>query len=72
MSLGRGEELAPRAQRLLVISPVRNEERHIERAIRSMVAQTRPPDLWLVVDDDSGDRTLEILRRSEPRSLTSG
>jgi glycosyltransferase involved in cell wall biosynthesis len=65
MSLGSGEELTPRAQRLLVVSPVRNEERHIERTIRSMVAQTRPPDLWLVVDDDSGDRTLEILRRSE-------
>jgi biofilm PGA synthesis N-glycosyltransferase PgaC len=55
-----------KGQRLLVVSPVRNEERHIEGAIRAMAAQTRPPDLWLVVDDGSADRTLEILRRFEP------
>ena len=53
-------------QRLLVVSPVRNEERNIERTIRSVLAQTRPPDLWLVVDDESEDRTLEILRGIEP------
>jgi hypothetical protein len=52
-------------QRLLVISPVYNESRHIERVVRAMAAQTRPPDLWIIADDGSTDGTLEILRRLE-------
>jgi glycosyltransferase involved in cell wall biosynthesis len=48
-------------QRLVVISPCRDEETHIEATIRSMVAQTRLPDRWIVVDDGSTDRTPEIL-----------
>jgi poly-beta-1,6-N-acetyl-D-glucosamine synthase len=48
-------------QRLLVISPVRNEEAHIELIADALAAQTRPPDLWIVVDDRSTDRTPEIL-----------
>jgi poly-beta-1,6-N-acetyl-D-glucosamine synthase len=47
--------------RLLVISPVRNEAKHIERVARAMAAQTRPPDAWVVVDDHSTDGTREIL-----------
>jgi glycosyltransferase involved in cell wall biosynthesis len=51
--------------RLLVISPVRNEAAHLERTARSLVAQERPPDAWVVVDDGSDDGTLELLRRLE-------
>lgn len=47
-------------QRLLVISPVRNEADHIERVARAMAAQSRPPDLWLLVDDHSTDGTYEM------------
>lgn len=50
-------------QRLLVISPVRNEAAHIERVARAMAAQTRPPDLWLLVDDHSTDGTYEMAER---------
>jgi len=50
-------------QRLLVISPIRNEAAHLERVGRAMVAQTRPPDLWLLVDDHSTDRTPELAER---------
>jgi poly-beta-1,6-N-acetyl-D-glucosamine synthase len=50
-------------QRLLLISPVRNEEAHIDRIATAVARQTRPPDLWIVVDDDSTDRTPEILAR---------
>jgi glycosyltransferase involved in cell wall biosynthesis len=46
--------------RLLVISPVKDESQYIERTIRSMVAQTCRPTLWLIVDDGSSDRTGEL------------
>jgi glycosyltransferase involved in cell wall biosynthesis len=36
---------------------VRNEAAHIEVVARAVAAQTRPPDLWLVVDDGSRDAT---------------
>jgi poly-beta-1,6-N-acetyl-D-glucosamine synthase len=51
------------AQRLLVISPIRNEAAHLERVARAMAAQTRPPDLWLLVDDQSSDGTYELAER---------
>lgn len=52
-------------QSLLVVSPVHNEGRHIERVVRAMAAQRRRPDRWIVVDDASSDDTLEILRALE-------
>jgi poly-beta-1,6-N-acetyl-D-glucosamine synthase len=54
-------------QRLLLISPVRNEEAHLERTAEAVARQTRPPDLWVVVDDGSTDRTPEILARLAER-----
>lgn len=50
-------------QRLLVISPVRNEADHLEPVARSLAAQTRPPDRWLLVDDGSTDGTFELAQR---------
>jgi biofilm PGA synthesis N-glycosyltransferase PgaC len=50
-------------ERLLLITPVRNEQGNIERTARAVAAQLHPPDLWLVVDDGSDDATPEILRR---------
>ncbi len=68
-------------QRLLIISPVRNEAAHIERVAHGLAGQTRRPERWIVVDDDSSDETPAILRRlasefdfidvvSTPRGLT--
>jgi biofilm PGA synthesis N-glycosyltransferase PgaC len=51
------------AQRLLVISPVRNEAAHLELVAAAVERQTRPPDLWVVVDDGSTDETPAILAR---------
>src|SRR3954451_12125706 len=48
-------------QRLLVVSPVRNEVAHLERVAAAMAAQTRPPDEWVIVDDVSDDGTQELL-----------
>jgi glycosyltransferase involved in cell wall biosynthesis len=38
-----------------------NEERFIEHTLRSMVAQTAPPERWVVVDDGSTDDTANIV-----------
>lgn len=55
------------SERLLVITPVRNEEAYISRVIEGMANQRRPPDRWIVVDDRSTDRTPEILREAADR-----
>jgi biofilm PGA synthesis N-glycosyltransferase PgaC len=52
-------------ERVLVISPVRNEAAHIERVARSVAAQTLPPIAWVVVDDGSTDDTLAQLSALE-------
>jgi glycosyltransferase involved in cell wall biosynthesis len=49
--------------RLLLVTPARDEAAHLERTIRAVAAQTRTPDLWLVVDDGSSDATPAILAR---------
>jgi len=48
-----------------VISPVRDEERYVERTLESMVRQSVKPVRWIIVDDGSTDGTPAILRRYE-------
>lgn len=48
-------------QRLLLISPVRNEEAYLTKIADAVARQTRLPDLWVIVNDGSTDRTAEIL-----------
>jgi glycosyltransferase involved in cell wall biosynthesis len=45
-----------------IISPVRDEARHIRRTLESIVAQTHRPSEWVIVDDGSTDPTPEIVR----------
>ena len=52
--------------RVVLISPVRNEAQHIARTARALQAQTRPPDLWLVIDDGSDDATPQLLGELAP------
>jgi biofilm PGA synthesis N-glycosyltransferase PgaC len=52
--------------KLLIISPVRNEAAHIERVVRAVAAQELAPARWIVIDDNSTDETLTILRGLEP------
>ncbi len=49
--------------RLLLITPARDEAEHLERTVRAVAAQTRKPDLWLIVDDGSADETPQLLDR---------
>lgn len=54
------ENIAPR---YVIISPVKDEERHIPHTIRSVIEQTIKPALWVIVDDCSQDSTPEILKK---------
>jgi len=53
------------SHRILIISPVRNEARHIERVVRAVAAQELKPARWIIVDDHSDDDTFAILRQLE-------
>jgi len=48
----------------VVITPVRNEEKHLPDLIESMSGQTVVPKEWVVVDDGSNDGTVSILRQA--------
>jgi hypothetical protein len=48
-------------RRFVIVSPARDEAQFAERTLRSVAAQTRTPDLWVVVDDGSADDTPRIL-----------
>jgi UDP-N-acetylglucosamine 2-epimerase len=53
----------PKMTRYVIITPVRDEEKHIERTIESVCRQTILPSEWVIADDGSTDRTGDILDR---------
>lgn len=48
--------------RYALITPVRDEQEFIAELIESILAQTLPPTKWIIVDDGSADKTVEIIR----------
>jgi len=48
------------SKKLVAVTPAKNEEKFIEKCIRSVLNQTYPVTLHLIVDDNSDDRTREI------------
>ena len=52
-----------RALRYVLVTPAHNEERFIDETLSSVVCQTRLPELYVVVDDGSTDRTAAIAER---------
>src|SRR4051812_6888275 len=46
----------------VVISAVKDEQRHVETTLQSMLAQTILPMRWVIVDDGSCDLTPEIVQ----------
>lgn len=48
-------------RRYVVISPCRNEARHMRQTLDSVIAQSARPERWVIVDDGSTDETPRIL-----------
>ena len=46
----------------IVVTPAFNEEKYIHYPIDSMIKQTVKPIKWIIVDDDSSDRTTQIIK----------
>ncbi len=47
----------------VLITAARNEEAYIENTLRAVCSQTRKPKLWIIVDDNSTDRTGELVEK---------
>lgn len=50
--------------RYVIITPARDEEKHLEETIKSVCCQTILPQEWVIVDDGSTDRTGDIVARA--------
>ncbi|MDD3935994.1 glycosyltransferase family 2 protein [Rhodoferax sp.] len=48
--------------RYVLISPCRNEASYMRQTLDTVVAQSRQPTLWVIVDDGSTDETAAILQ----------
>ncbi|MDE3180146.1 MAG: glycosyltransferase [Acidobacteriota bacterium] len=72
VQLPRRFPAAPRRRdpvtRYIIITPVRDEERHLERTIQCVLAQTVLPTAWVIVDDGSTDGTGVIINRYVARA----
>lgn len=51
--------------RVLIVSPVRNEQPHIQSVVRAVAGQELTPARWIVIDDGSTDGTFEQLQQLE-------
>lgn len=49
--------------KIILITPVRNEERYIEICIQCMLRQTYLPNKWVIVNDGSSDKTESIVKK---------
>lgn len=50
----------------VLITPARNEEKYIESAIQAVISQSHRPVRWVIVSDNSIDRTDDIVRSYLP------
>src|SRR5688500_5875918 len=52
------------ATRYVIITPVRDEAKHLPMTIESVLRQTIPPAEWVIVNDGSTDDTAPIIDRA--------
>ncbi len=45
----------------IIVTPARNEEKYIENTIRSVILQTVKPQEWIILNDNSIDKTKQIV-----------
>ena len=55
--------MQPDKIKYIIISPVRNEEKNIEKTIQSVLSQTIKPIQWIIVDDGSSDKSSDIVEK---------
>jgi poly-beta-1,6-N-acetyl-D-glucosamine synthase len=48
-------------RKYVLMTAAYNEEQHIEKTLRSVVSQTVQPERWVIVSDNSSDRTDQII-----------
>jgi len=51
----------------IIVTPVKDEEKHLPKVAEALIRQTMPPVLWVIVDDGSTDSTPEIVKNLENR-----
>jgi poly-beta-1,6-N-acetyl-D-glucosamine synthase len=61
VNLPRSQIMRTEHTKYVVITPVRDEEEHLQSTIESMVQQTVLPEEWVIVDDGSKDQTRKII-----------
>ncbi|MFW6145386.1 MAG: glycosyltransferase family 2 protein [bacterium] len=49
----------------IIVTSCKNEEENLPDLINSVISQTLRPNLWVIVDDGSTDKTPQILRKAE-------
>jgi poly-beta-1,6-N-acetyl-D-glucosamine synthase len=57
-----GEKCGKQDCAYVLMTAAYNEEAHIEKTLRSVIAQTIKPERWVIVSDSSVDRTDEIVQ----------
>ena len=60
---GQRSNRSGEAPRIVVVTPAYNEEESLARVGASMLVQSLKPNLWMIVDDGSSDKTARIANR---------
>jgi poly-beta-1,6-N-acetyl-D-glucosamine synthase len=61
MRSGKTSQKRDRA-RYVLITPARNEDKHIRKTIESVISQSLLPERWIIISDGSTDKTEEIVK----------